>query len=82
MVKVSWYLCLGCGFCLKSGMVFSEAVKLQADKGSNKLTLVSGGNSYVGILSRQWNTNAGAFAVSFSALSAGGVSLWAVRTGA
>ena len=51
-------------------------------KGSNKLTLVSGGTTYAGVLSRQWNTNAGSFTVSFSALSSGGVSLWAVRTGA
>ena len=48
----------------------------------NHLTLASGGTTYVGVLSRQWNTNANAFAVSFSALSAGGVALWAVRTGA
>lgn len=47
----------------------------------NQLTLTSGGTTYVGVLSRQWNTNAGAFVVSFSALSSGGVSLWAIRTG-
>lgn len=51
-------------------------------KAGNKLTIASGGTSYVGVLSRQWNTNAGAFVVSFSALSSGGVSLWAIRTGA
>ncbi|MFT7722426.1 MAG: glycoside hydrolase family 43 protein [Roseateles sp.] len=50
--------------------------------GSNKLTLTSGGTSYSGVLSRQWNPNANAFTVSFSALSSGGVSLWAIRTGA
>ncbi|MFG6440135.1 glycoside hydrolase family 43 protein [Roseateles sp. LKC17W] len=48
--------------------------------GANKLSVVSGGTTYKGVLSRQWNTNASAFVVSFSALSAGGVSLWAIRT--
>jgi len=54
--------------------------------GSNKLTIVSGGVTYKGVLSRQWNTNSSAFVVSFSAISsvastaaATGVSLWAVR---
>ena len=53
-----------------------------AHQGGNKLNVVSGGVTYAGILSRQWNTNAGAFVVCFSALSASGVSLWAIRTGA
>jgi len=48
----------------------------------NQITLVVDGSTYAGVLSRQWNPNANAFAVSFSALSSGGVSLWAVRTGA
>ncbi|HEY4082464.1 MAG TPA: glycoside hydrolase family 43 protein [Burkholderiaceae bacterium] len=47
--------------------------------GNNKLTVVSGGATFKGVLSRQWNTNSSAFVVSFSALSVGGVSLWAVR---
>jgi arabinan endo-1,5-alpha-L-arabinosidase len=51
-------------------------------KGSNKLTLTIGGTAYAGVLSRQWNTNANAFVVSFSALSSGGVAFWAIRTGA
>jgi arabinan endo-1,5-alpha-L-arabinosidase len=51
-------------------------------KGGNKLSLVSGGTTYAGVLSRQWHTNANAFVVSLSALSSGGVSLWAIRTGA
>ena len=50
-------------------------------KGSNKLNVVSDGATYAGVLSRQWNTNASAFVVSFSALSSGGVALWAVKTG-
>ena len=49
--------------------------------GSNKISVVSGGVTYKGVLARQWNTNSSAFVVSFSALSSGGVSLWAVRTG-
>ncbi|MDR7298897.1 arabinan endo-1,5-alpha-L-arabinosidase [Pelomonas aquatica] len=49
--------------------------------GSNKISVVSGGVTYKGVLSRQWNMNSSAFVVSFSALSSGGVSLWAVRTG-
>ena len=48
--------------------------------GSNKITLVSGGVTYKGVLSRQWNTNSSAFVVSLSVLSSGGVSLWAIRT--
>jgi len=48
--------------------------------GSNKITLVSGGVTFKGVLSRQWNTNSSAFVVSLSALSSGGVSLWAIRT--
>jgi len=51
-------------------------------KAGNKLAITAGGSTYNGVLSRQWNTNASAFAVSFSALSSGGVSLWAIRTGA
>jgi arabinan endo-1,5-alpha-L-arabinosidase len=54
--------------------------------GNNKITVVSGGVTYKGVLSRQWNTNSSAFVVSFSALSstastaaATGVALWAVR---
>ncbi len=57
--------------------------------GSNKITIVSGGVTYKGVLSRQWNTNSSAFVVSFSALSsaaltaaATGVALWAVRLSA
>lgn len=54
--------------------------------GGNKITLVSGGVTYKGVLSRQWNTNSSAFVVSFSVISstagtaaATGVSMWAVR---
>jgi arabinan endo-1,5-alpha-L-arabinosidase len=47
--------------------------------GANKLTVVSGGVTYKGVLSRQWNPNSSAFVVSFSALSSSGVALWAIR---
>lgn len=55
-------------------------------KGSNimSLTLDAGGTgagTYSGVLSRQWNTNAGAYVVTFTAQSADGVSLWGARTG-
>ena len=50
-------------------------------QGGNKLSIVSGGLTYAGVLSRQWNPNANAFVVSFSALSSTGVALWGIRTG-
>lgn len=39
------------------------------------------GGVFNGVLSRQFNTNSNSFEVTFSALSNGGVTLWAVRTG-
>ncbi|MCV2369584.1 glycoside hydrolase family 43 protein [Roseateles oligotrophus] len=73
----------------------SSAIKLSGDgtvsgavsgswlhKGSNKLTItLSTGGSFSGVLSRQWNSNAGAFVVSFTAQSAEGMSIWGARTG-
>ena len=51
-------------------------------KGSNKLTLaMAAGGSFSGVLSRQWNANAGRFVITFSAQSLDGVSIWGVRTG-
>jgi arabinan endo-1,5-alpha-L-arabinosidase len=52
--------------------------------GNNQISLVLDGlGSFSGVLSRQWNTNAASFAVTFSAQStASGVSVWGVRTGA
>jgi arabinan endo-1,5-alpha-L-arabinosidase len=50
--------------------------------GGNKVSIVlSDGTAYNGVLSRQWNTNAGAFVVTFTAQSKAGVSLWGARTG-
>lgn len=52
-------------------------------KGDNyiELTLASG-EIFDGVLSRQWNGNANAFVVTFTAQSAAGVSIWGARTGA
>jgi arabinan endo-1,5-alpha-L-arabinosidase len=73
----------------------SQTIRLNADgtisgavsgtwlhKGSNYMTvaLVSG-ERFDGVLSRQWNTNASSFVVTFSAQSQQGVSIWGVRTG-
>lgn len=75
-IKASIAVTLNADGSLGGGMSGSWAVKA-----GNLLTITSGGTSYSGVLSRQWNTNADAFVVSFSAMSSGGVSLWAVRTG-
>jgi len=50
--------------------------------GGNKISVaLSDGATYNGVLSRQWNTNANAFEVTFTVQSKAGVSLWGVRTG-
>jgi arabinan endo-1,5-alpha-L-arabinosidase len=73
----------------------SQAIRLDADgtvsgtatgswihKGGNNIGIsLDGGGSYSGVLSRQWNPNANAFTVTFSAQSKEGVSLWGIRTG-
>jgi len=45
------------------------------------VSIVIDGVAYSGVLSRQWNPNANAFAVTFTAQSQTGVSLWGIRTG-
>jgi arabinan endo-1,5-alpha-L-arabinosidase len=50
-------------------------------RGENLVDLTIGGTLYNGVLSRQWNPNAGRFVVTFTAQSAAGVSLWGARTG-
>ena len=50
-------------------------------KGNNNVSIVIDGVAYSGVLSRQWNPNANAFAVTFTAQSQTGVSLWGIRTG-
>ena len=73
----------------------SQVVKLAADgtvsgaatgtwkfNGANKVTISLGtAGDFNGVLSRQWNTNAGAFVVTFTAQSVDGVSIWGARTG-
>ncbi|SFG88185.1 arabinan endo-1,5-alpha-L-arabinosidase [Duganella sp. CF458] len=53
-----------------------------AHQGGNQLSItLSDGTTYNGVLSRQWNANADAFAVTFTVQSKAGVSLWGARTG-
>lgn len=73
----------------------SQAITLGADgkvggaatgswtwKGSNNVGItLDGAGTFSGVLSRQWNTNANAFVVTFTAQSADGVSIWGARTG-
>ncbi|MBY0242430.1 MAG: glycoside hydrolase family 43 protein [Burkholderiaceae bacterium] len=73
----------------------SQNIKLGADgtvsgavtgkwthKGNNNVTItLDAGGAFSGVLSRQWNTNASAFVVTFTAQSVDGVSLWGARTG-
>jgi len=73
----------------------SQAVRLNADgsvsggvtgtwlhKGNNFIAItLSSGELFNGVLSRQWNTNANSFVVTFSAQSKDGVSIWGARTG-
>jgi arabinan endo-1,5-alpha-L-arabinosidase len=50
--------------------------------GGNKITLTLGAaGTFKGVLSRQWNTNASAFVVTWTAQSVDGVSIWGARTG-
>jgi len=70
----------------------SQAISLNADgsvsgavtgtwihRGNNLIDLTIGGTIYYGVLSRQWNTNANAFVVTFSAQSQTGVSIWGAK---
>ena len=51
-------------------------------QGGNKVSIVlSDGTTYNGVLSRQWNSNASAFVVTFTVQSKAGVALWGARTG-
>lgn len=50
--------------------------------GGNRITLTLGAlGTFAGVLSRQWNTNAAAFVVTWTAQSVDGVSIWGARTG-
>ncbi len=73
----------------------SETIRLNTDgtiggavsgtwlhKGNNYVTIaLTSGESFDGVLSRQWNSNASSFAVTFAAQSPQGVSIWGVRVG-
>jgi len=67
------------------GTVTGAMTGTWAHKGNNNVTITltsgAGGGAFSGVLSRQWNTNASAFVVTFTAQSADGVSLWGARTG-
>jgi len=64
------------------GALSGAATGTWTHRGGNKVQLVlSSGGTFNGVLSRQWNANAGRFVVTFSAQSADGVSVWGVRTG-
>jgi len=67
---------------LADGTITGAQVGSWIHQGNNliAITLVSGG-LFHGVLSRQWNGNAGTFVVTFTVQSADGVSLWGARTG-
>ena len=67
---------------LANGTVSGAQTGTWQHQGNNlvAITLASGG-LFNGVLSRQWNANAQAFVVTFTAQSADGVSLWGARTG-
>jgi arabinan endo-1,5-alpha-L-arabinosidase len=72
----------------------SQTIRLNADgtisgavggtwqhEGNNLISIaLGGGEGFDGVLSRQWNSNANRFVVTFSAQSRQGVSIWGVRT--
>ena len=64
-----------------AGTVTGGASGTWTHKGNNNVAIVIDGVTYSGVLSRQWNPNANAFAVTFTAQSKTGVSLWGIRTG-
>jgi len=65
------------------GSVSGAVTGKWAYKDGNKITVTLDGTAaaYNGVLSRQWNTNASAFVVTFTAQNSDGVSIWGVRTG-
>lgn len=49
-------------------------------RGNNLVDITLSGTIYRGVLSRQWNANANAFVVTFSAMTTAGTTLWGIRT--
>lgn len=79
---------------ISSAIKTSQAIRLDANgnisgavtgtwlhRGNNLVDLTIGGTLYNGVLSRQWNSNANRFVVTFTAQAGDGVSLWGARTG-
>lgn len=65
-----------------NGTVGGTATGSWVHNGGNHIGItLDGGGTFSGVLSRQWNPNANAFTVTFSAQSKEGVSLWGIRTG-
>lgn len=66
-----------------NGRVTGAVKGLWSYRGGNNISLTVEGTKavYSGVLSRQWNSNANAFTVTFTAQNADGVSLWGARTG-
>jgi arabinan endo-1,5-alpha-L-arabinosidase len=65
-----------------NGTVTGAATGSWTFKGNNSVSIaLDGAGTFSGILSRQWNPNANAFVVTFTAQSKGGVSIWGARTG-
>jgi len=67
----------------KDGKVSGAVSGSWSYRGSNRVSLALDGTAapYSGVLSRQWNTNANAFTVTFTAQNVDGVSVWGARTG-
>ncbi|MBV6319821.1 glycoside hydrolase family 43 protein [Duganella violaceipulchra] len=64
------------------GTVSGAATGTWKHNGANKITITLGATgTFNGVLSRQWNTNASAFVVTWTAQSVDGVSIWGARTG-
>jgi len=63
------------------GTVSGAATGTWLHRGDNLIDIVLSGTIYNGVLSRQWNTNANNFVITFTAQTTAGVSLWGSRTG-
>jgi len=63
------------------GTVSGAATGTWLHRGNNLVDVVLSGTIYNGVLSRQWNTNANNFVVTFTAQTTAGISLWGSRTG-
>jgi arabinan endo-1,5-alpha-L-arabinosidase len=92
---VGGYKMINHGKDISTAIKASQVVRLAADgtvsgaasgtwkhDGGNRITISLGASgTFVGVLSRQWNINSGAFGVTWTAQSVDGVSIWGARTG-